>query len=112
MRIDQICLPLPRPSSQSPPAGPVMTPEPWGWGHVPSLDHPAHNAAYHQYEQKTRQAQPQSYEQKARAVSNNAGPQDSNRSLSPLDRRPLSAGSSEGTTRSWTSPVQSFAVRL
>jgi hypothetical protein len=99
MRIDQLCLPLPRPSSHSPPA--AIAPE-WGWS---PHDHTA-PAAYHQYEGKSRLQSQQSFDGKPRVI---AGP-------SPLDsrstapRRPLSANS-DGT-RSWDSPVHSYDVRL
>lgn len=95
MRIDQLVLPLPRPSSQSPTG--MMQSESWAWSQLPSID-AAHG--YHQY--KTR---PEGFEQKPRVAS-----QDS-RAISPADRRPLSA-SSTSTGRTWSSPVQTFDVRI
>jgi len=111
MRIDQLCLPLPRPSPQSPSS--MISTEPWGWGHLPSLDHSPHG--FHQYESKPRVTSQSSYDQKQQhkpRVSSASAPQDPHRSISPPTARPLSAGSSEGTARSWTSPTHSFDVRL
>ncbi len=96
MRIDQLV--TPGDSVRSPTS---MSPDSWGWGHLPSIG-AAHD--YHQYGKSRSDA----YTSKPRI----APPPLDSRALSPTERRPLSASSSSGTGRTWGSPVQSFDIRL
>lgn len=85
MRIADLVLPLPRPTGSTPV---LHQPHPYqGWpSHLPAID------------------QAFGYEQKPR-INTDA------RDATPTDRRPLSSSSSN-TARTWSSPVQSFEIRL
>ncbi|BEI90947.1 uncharacterized protein CcaverHIS019_0310170 [Cutaneotrichosporon cavernicola] len=86
MRIADLVLPLPRPTSSAPV---LHQPHPYqGWSsHLPAIDQGF-----------------ASYEEKPRIKTDT-------RNVTPSDRRPLSS-SSNNTARTWSSPVQSFEIRL
>ncbi|GMK53529.1 hypothetical protein CspeluHIS016_0101150 [Cutaneotrichosporon spelunceum] len=87
MRIADLVLPLPRPTGSAPV---LHQPHPYqGWpsSHLPTIDQ-----GFAGYEDKPR-------------IKTDA------RNVPPSDRRPLSS-SSNNTARTWSSPVQSFEIRL
>jgi hypothetical protein len=86
MRIADLVPPLPRPTGSAPV---LHQPHPYpGWAsHLPAIDQ-----GFAGYEEKPR-------------VNTDA------RNVTPADRRPLSS-SSNNTARTWSSPVQSFEIRL
>ncbi|KLT41327.1 hypothetical protein CC85DRAFT_303400 [Cutaneotrichosporon oleaginosum] len=86
MRISDLVLPLPRPTGSAPV---LHQPHPFpAWtAHLPAIDQ-----GFAGYEDKPR-------------LNSDA------RNVTPSDRRPLSS-SSNNTARTWSSPVQSFEIRL